>query len=279
MGRGEIIGGWEAGCHSRPYVAFLNIETGGDGKGCCGGLLIWEDVLVTAAYCNCNPGNIFVYLRVQDFMKPGQNWQQIQAHHWVQHPGFNDEDFHNDIMLLSLSRPWQLSHSAELTEWVVPIPLPETNHHVSPGPECSMARWGQTEVNTTTDRLQEPEQEVVLRGLCKEQYRHYDPTTMLCAGSPDVKKSPFQDDYGGPLVCDGVAQGISSWNFHAMSPPEVYTSVSHFVPWIEKVMKKLSHSRRASQLLYNFCYFSGTLGSIPHWPAPHAVVGSRIKMI
>ncbi|XP_039355045.1 mast cell protease 1-like [Mauremys reevesii] len=44
--------------------------------------------------------NIFVYLGVQDFMKPGQNWQRIRAHRWVQHPDFNNEYFHNDIMLL-----------------------------------------------------------------------------------------------------------------------------------------------------------------------------------
>ncbi|KAG6922871.1 mast cell proteinase-3, partial [Chelydra serpentina] len=66
-------------------------------------------------------------------MKPGQNWQRIQARRWVQHPDFNNEDFHNDIMLL------QLWHSVELTEWVMSIPLPEANHHVSPGSECSVA--------------------------------------------------------------------------------------------------------------------------------------------
>ncbi|CAM4551340.1 unnamed protein product, partial [Lepidochelys olivacea] len=82
--------------------------------------------------------------------------------------------------------------SAELTEWVMPIPLPEADHHVSPGSECSVAGWGRTGVNTTIDRLQEAEQEVVSDGLYGERYRHYNPTTMLRASSPHAKKSAFQ---------------------------------------------------------------------------------------
>ncbi|XP_050774454.1 mast cell protease 1A-like [Gopherus flavomarginatus] len=205
-----VIEGQESLLSSRPYMAYVQIGS----TESCGGFLIQEDVVVTAAHCNCNLGNIFVYLGVQDFMKPGQNWQLIQARHWVQHPDFNNENFDNDIMLLKL---WD---SAELTEWVVPIPLPEANHHVSPGTECSVAGWGQTGVNTTTDRLLEVEQEVVSDGLCKDQYQHYNPTTMLCAGSPHVKKSPFHGDSGGPLVCDGVVQGIVSNGNPDGRPPQ-----------------------------------------------------------
>nr|XP_048675575.1 mast cell protease 1A-like [Caretta caretta] len=225
-----VIGGEEALLSSRPYMAYVQIGSTGN----CGGFLIQEDVVVTAAHCNCNLGNIFVYLGVQDFMEPGQNWQRIQARHWVQHPDFNNENFDNDIMLLKLWR------SAELTEWVMPIPLPEADHHVSPGSECSVAGWGQTGVNTTTDRLQEAEQEVVSDSLCRERYWHYNSTTMLCAGSPHVNKSPFHGDSGGPLVCDGVVQGIISNGNPDGRPPSIYTRISKFIPWISETLQKLS---------------------------------------
>ncbi|XP_039353904.1 duodenase-1-like [Mauremys reevesii] len=225
-----VIEGQEALLSSRPYMAYVQIGSTEN----CGGFLIREDVVVTAAHCNCNLCNIFVYLGVQDFTEPGQNWQMIRARRWVQHPDFNNENFDNDIMLLKL---W---HSAELTEWVVPIPLPEANHHVSPGTECSVAGWGQTGVNSTTNRLQEAEQEVVSDSLCRKQYRHYDPTTMLCAGSPHVKKSPFHGDSGGPLVCDGVVQGIVSNGNLDGRPPSVYTRISKFIPWINETLQKLS---------------------------------------
>uniref|UniRef100_A0A8C3H5Z1 Peptidase S1 domain-containing protein n=1 Tax=Chrysemys picta bellii TaxID=8478 RepID=A0A8C3H5Z1_CHRPI len=144
------------------------------------------------------------------------------------------------IWVHSLSFPWQLWHSVELTEWVGLVPLPEADHLVSPGSECSVAGWGRTGLNTTTDKLQEAEQEVVSDGLCRERYRHYDPITMLCAGSPHTKKSAFQGDSGGPLVCDGMVQGIISNGDPDGRPPSVYTRISKFIPWINETLQKLS---------------------------------------
>ncbi|EMP26827.1 Duodenase-1 [Chelonia mydas] len=175
----QVIGGREAPLGSRPYMAYVQIGS----KGSCGGFLIREDVVVTAAHCNCNLGNIYVYLGVQDFMKPGQIWQRIRARRWIQHPDFSNENFDNDIMLLK-----SLRH---------PIALPPvTSHCCSP---CA---------NPASDRLQEAEQEVVSDSVCGEWYQHYDPTTMLCAGSPHAKKSAFQDAvHGGPPEEEGVIPG------------------------------------------------------------------------
>uniref|UniRef100_A0A8C3S1D0 Peptidase S1 domain-containing protein n=1 Tax=Chelydra serpentina TaxID=8475 RepID=A0A8C3S1D0_CHESE len=50
---GEIIGGRKPRPHSRPYMAFVKIGI----EGSCGGFLIREDVVVTAAHCNCNLGD------------------------------------------------------------------------------------------------------------------------------------------------------------------------------------------------------------------------------
>uniref|UniRef100_A0A8C4WLK3 Peptidase S1 domain-containing protein n=1 Tax=Gopherus evgoodei TaxID=1825980 RepID=A0A8C4WLK3_9SAUR len=194
----RVIGGQEAPLGSRPYMAYVQIGS----TGSCGGFLIREDVVVTAAHCNCNLGNIFVYLGVQDFTKPGQNWQRIRARRWIQHPDFNNENYDNDIML------------AELTEWVGLVSLPEADQHIGPGSECSVAGWGRTGVNTTTDTLQEAEQEVVSDSLCREQYQHYNPTTMLCAGSPLTNQSAFQVNISLPRATGGTtscSRGRSQW--------------------------------------------------------------------
>ncbi|XP_074838185.1 duodenase-1-like [Carettochelys insculpta] len=226
----RVIGGQDVSPTSRPYMAYVQIGS----TGRCGGFLIREDVVVTAAHCSCNLGDIFVYLGVQDFSKPGQTWQRIRARRWVQHPDFNNESFENDIMLL------KLSYDAELNEWVGTIPLPEANHTVSPGSKCSVAGWGRTGMNTTNNRLQKAEQEVVSDSLCRERYPHYDPTTMLCAGNPHVKKAAFQGDSGGPLVCDRVVQGIVSNGDLNGRPPSIYTRISSFIPWIDETLQKLS---------------------------------------
>ncbi|XP_053901902.1 duodenase-1-like [Malaclemys terrapin pileata] len=226
----RVIRGQEALLGSTPYMAYVQTRS----RGSCGGFLIRQDVVLTVAHCNCNLGKIFVYLGIQDFMKPRQNWQRIRARRWVQHPDFNNENFDNDIMLLKL---W---HKAELTEWVGLVPLPEADHHVSPGSKCSMTGWGRTGVNTVTSRLHEAEQDVVSDSLCRKQYRHYNPTTMLCAGSPHAKKSATRGDSGGPLVCNGVVQGIVSNGNPNGRPPSVYTRISKFIPWIKETLQKLS---------------------------------------
>ncbi|CAM5153710.1 unnamed protein product, partial [Eretmochelys imbricata] len=96
----EIIGGWEAGRHSRPHMAFVKIETGGDRKGGCRGFLMWEDVVVTAAPCNCKLGTITVLLGAHNVETGELGRQEDWVHHQILHPEFNDETDEKDLMLL-----------------------------------------------------------------------------------------------------------------------------------------------------------------------------------
>eukprot|EP00064_Thunnus_orientalis_P018088 superscaffoldBa00004051_g18179 len=48
---GKIIGGHEAVPHSRPYMALLEMKTPRDQTKHCGGFLLNEDFVMTAAHC------------------------------------------------------------------------------------------------------------------------------------------------------------------------------------------------------------------------------------
>ncbi|XP_024057693.1 mast cell protease 3-like [Terrapene carolina triunguis] len=231
---GEIIGGQEARPHSRPYMAFVKIEREGKEGNMCGGFLIREDVVVTAAHCNCNLGNISVLLGAHNFEIDELGTQTIWVHRRIPHPEFNDETFENDIMLL------QLRHKAKLTQAVGTIPL--SQEMVKKGTVCSMAGWGQTSIKTNAQpspTLQEVELTVMGKNMCLSQpYLHYVSSRMLCVGKPQERKWPFLGDSGGPLVCDGKAQGIVSHGSSDGSTPSVFTRLSKYVCWIEKTLHK-----------------------------------------
>uniref|UniRef100_A0A452QRN3 Peptidase S1 domain-containing protein n=1 Tax=Ursus americanus TaxID=9643 RepID=A0A452QRN3_URSAM len=49
----------------------------------------------------------------------------------------------------------------------------------------------------------------------------------------------FHGDSGGPLLCAGVAQGIVSYGRGDAKPPAVFTRISPYVPWINKILKNI----------------------------------------
>uniref|UniRef100_A0A674JLN1 Peptidase S1 domain-containing protein n=2 Tax=Terrapene triunguis TaxID=2587831 RepID=A0A674JLN1_9SAUR len=230
-----IIRGWEARPHSRPYMAFVKIEREGKGEIRCGGFLIWEDVVVTAAHCNCNIGNITVLLGAHNTEIDEPGTQKILVHRRIPHPEFNGITFENDLMLL------QLRDKAKLTQTVGTISLSQKK--VKKGAVCSVAGWGQTSYKTNdkpSPTLQEVELTVMGKKMCLSRPSlHYVPSRMLCVGGPQGRKSPFQGDSGGPLVCDGKATGIVSHGSGDGSTPSVFTRLSKYMCWIKKTLQKL----------------------------------------
>ncbi|XP_067417494.1 duodenase-1-like, partial [Emydura macquarii macquarii] len=226
---GEIVGGREARPHSRPYMAYLIIRHR-EKIFSCGGFLVSENFVLTAAHCNGD--KITVHLGTHNISKQERSRQEIPARAKIPHPQYDKETFNNDIMLLQLDR------RVTLNTWVKTIPLPRANERVQPGAVCSTAGWGRilSWLAWTPDTLREVDMEVLEDDAC-QTYRHYNASTMLCAGDPRKGKDSAEGDSGGPLVCKRTVQGIVSWG--PPTPPGVYTRVSTFVPWIEKMMKKL----------------------------------------
>lgn len=69
------------------------------------------------------------------------------------------------------------------------------------------------------------------------------PSTLGRRRGPHLKKIRLsssslcpQGTSGGPLVCNGMAQGIVSFGEENGTPPNVYTRVSSFLYWIQKTM-------------------------------------------
>ncbi|KAM6202537.1 granzyme H-like [Rhynchocyon petersi] len=228
--REQIIGGHEATPHSRPYMAYLqciilNFQSR------CGGVLIQEDFVLTAAHCWAS--SMYVILGAHDIKQQERTQQLIPVKNAIPHPDFDNETCHNDIMVV------QLQTKARLTAAVRTLSLPTGNSRVSPGQLCSVAGWGRISVNISTSKLHEVELTIQEDRVCEHIYFKYDKSSQMCVGDPKKRMASFMGDSGGPLVCNGVAHGIASAGEEKGTPPRIFTKISSFLPWIHETMKRL----------------------------------------
>ncbi|XP_060030140.1 cathepsin G-like [Erinaceus europaeus] len=230
---GQIIGGREARPHSHPYMAYLRIQAP-VGTVSCGGFLVREDFVLTAAHCHGS--SIVVTLGAHDIGAQERTQQRIPVSQAIRHPDYNQEEFQNDIMLLKLQR------RARRNSAVRPVSLPTTRNTLRPGTRCSVAGWGLVGLNRRTEKLHEVQLQIESNQECNQRFSFFNLQTQICVGDSRERKSAFRGDSGGPLVCNRVAQGIVSYGSSVGIPPAVFTRISSFMPWIKRTMRRFTQS-------------------------------------
>ncbi|KAK7795604.1 LOW QUALITY PROTEIN: hypothetical protein U0070_021835 [Myodes glareolus] len=199
--REEIIGGVESKPHSRPYMAHLEIidrVTTSD----CGGFLINEEFVMTAAHCK--GGEIIVTLGAHD--QDRTHTAEDKSRKANRSPQYNVYPHLHDIMLLKLQR------KAKITSAVAKILLPSPRDSIKPGRLCLAAGWGKTGVK---EPLSVKLREVTLRIMGKEAckiYSNYTDDFQVCVGRPGNIQSVFEvrtDIFSLPASGDSVSEGRS----------------------------------------------------------------------
>ncbi|XP_043526728.1 proclotting enzyme-like [Frieseomelitta varia] len=239
----RIVGGQNAILGEWPWIAALF----NGGRQFCGGSLIDDKHILTAAHCVANMNSWDVArltVRLGDYnIKTNTEITHIErrVRRVVRHRGFNSRTLYNDIALLTLSEP------VPFTQQIRPICLP-SGSQLYAGRTGTVIGWGSLrESGPQPAVLQKVSIPIWYNSECRQKYGAAAPggivDSFLCAGR--AAKDSCSGDSGGPLmVNDGrwTQVGIVSWGIGCGKGqyPGVYTRVTHFLPWIHKNLKSNS---------------------------------------
>ncbi|XP_048066859.1 granzyme-like protein 1 [Megalobrama amblycephala] len=218
-----IVNGAEARPHSRPYMVSIQRNN----EHICGGFLVSEQFVMTAAHCFTEGEKLTVVVGAHDHNR-GSNRMDVNFYHI--HPGYESESLLNDIMLL------QLHVKVKKSKKVNWISIPKKDKDIKANAKCSVAGWGRKTTNgTASAKLMEVDVTIIDKKACQKYWgKTFSTSRMVCAGG---RGGFCQGDSGGPLVCNKVAVGVVSFNQpnNCDSPtlPNVYTRISTFLPWIK----------------------------------------------
>ncbi len=263
-----VVGGSPAQEGSWPWQVRL-FDTFDVNSGFCGGSLIADQWVLTAAHCVVVDGDVVDHVVVGYGSIYQSQLHMVGSDKIIVHPDYGAED-NADLALIKLAEP--VPNAA----WIDIADPAEDAKLVQPGDKLVVTGWGALwdfegfeealysrsglkEVNprvllsanalTSPEQLHEVEVEMIPTDECRAAYQAYgeatDSTfdiapTELCAGSPSGGKDSCYGDSGGPLVAKAdnergyVQVGIVSWGSQCGNPvlPGVYNRLSQFYDWV-----------------------------------------------
>lgn len=247
-----IVGGEDARPREFPHMARIGYGSEVNIQWLCGGSLISERFILSAAHCAKMGGHRLAnWANLGDLDTSTEEDEAdpvtIRISERFVHPGYTGRELYHDIALFKLIK------DAPLGIYIRPICL-NTRRTVLQS-KATATGWGLTQYRGRgSSKLQKVEVEMVDSGRCNNSYSHYTgkgrqlpsgivADYMLCAGG-DGRKDSCQGDSGGPLhialdspYCMYSVIGVTSFGRGCgTSTPGVYTNVFNYLSWIEAVV-------------------------------------------
>ncbi|XP_022910653.2 venom protease-like [Onthophagus taurus] len=243
-----VVGGVNVYFEEYRHMAILGYGPSENIEFKCGGSLISDQFILTAAHClesrDFGPvslvrlGDLDV-ASTTEFSEP----QNFKVKEVFTPPEYDFESFYHDIALIKLDRP------AVYTKYVKPACLQskfELDHN-----NLTITGWGATDYGSGLHSfLQTANLYNLPTKDCVRSYRPqsrlangFDEELQLCGGDPNSMVDACQGDSGGPIQMQiqRIPQmyrivGVTSFGNNCGLVPGVYTRVSKYISWIESIV-------------------------------------------
>ncbi|KAK9872393.1 hypothetical protein WA026_017851 [Henosepilachna vigintioctopunctata] len=246
----KIIGGYDCSTEKYPFV--VSIRTASHLEHFCGGSLISNVWVLTAAHCltSDNPGVYSVIAGTSEFKSDGIQRQTVKS--LFVYPKYNPNVKGHDIALIRLGSPFDLS-----TNLVATIDLPSSELDGDVKDYCQepmVIGWGHRQSWNPKDKPLEYVFNPILQCIsipilsaqeCFDLVKSRPPENMVCVYFQNGSKDSCQGDSGGPLFCNGTLYGLVSFGYGCamVNKPGFYTRVDKYLSFIRDTMDNYTEFR------------------------------------
>ncbi|XP_038610616.1 serine protease 27-like [Tachyglossus aculeatus] len=254
----RMVGGEDAEEQEWPWQVSIQRN----GSHFCGGSLITEQWVMTAAHCFSNSSDTSQYqvlLGARQLVNPGPHAVYAKVMKVESNPQYSGMASSADVALVKLDAP------VTFNDHIMPVCVPDLGVDFQAGMKCWVTGWGSPSEQDHLPNpriLQKLEVPIIDTQKCnvlysKDPEKGLLPKTikddMLCAGYAEGKKDACKGDSGGPLVCrfgqTWLQAGVISWGEGCArkNRPGVYIRVTAHHDWIHRIIPELQFRSGSGQ--------------------------------